>query len=252
MTSALLWGFIAAASLLLGAALGVVRQWPSRLVGAVLAFGGGALIASISFELAEEGVTEGGAWPVGLGMTAGALTYFVANRLVERSGQHPPRRAHGRAVATPSGPDRRRASGGTSLAVGAFLDGLPEQAVLGIGLASGTGISTALLVAIFVSNLPEAIGSASDMRESGTSRGRVLGLWLAVTVVCTLATLVGYLVADHATASMRGAVDGFAAGALLVMLTDSLVPEAREKCGETAGLVTALGFALAAGLSLLS
>lgn len=250
MWNAALWGTVAASSLLIGAVLGVVRPWPGRLVGGVLAFGGGALMASISFELAEEGLGTGGPGPLALGLAVGALTYYLANRAVERLGS-------GKGVhlrhrhASPSVQGRRRAQGGTALAVGAFLDGIPEQAVLGIGLAAGQGVSAALLVAIFVSNLPEAIGSATDMRSSGASRGAVLRLWLGVTVVCALATLGGYLLADMVSGPVQGGIDGFAAGALLVMLVDSLVPEAREKGGEVAGLVTVLGFALAAGLSLL-
>lgn len=249
MWTAVLWGAVAASSLLIGAVAGVARPWPAKLVGAVLAFGGGALVSSISFELAEEGLSTGGPGALAAGLVVGALTYYWANKLVEggahRSHLH---RRHG----TPTLPERRKAAGGTSLALGAFLDGIPEQAVLGIGLAAGQGVSAALLVAIFVSNLPEAIGSATDMRESGSSKGAVIRLWLGVTVVCALATVVGYLLADHTGTTLQGAIDGFSAGALLVMLVDSLIPEAREKGGESAGLLTVLGFALAAGLSLLA
>lgn len=246
MLDALLWGTIAASSLLIGAVLGIVRTWPNRLVGAVLAFGGGALIASVAFELAEEGFATGGPWTVGIGLVTGALVYYLANRLVSGQGLPLP----GRRGALRHSQDSRRAAGGTSLAVGAVLDGIPEQLVLGIGLAGGTGVSAPLLVAIFVSNLPESIGSSSDMLSSGTSRRRVVGLWVAVTVVCLGATVLGYAIADLATGGLRGFIDGFAAGALLVMLVDSLVPEAQQKAGNTAGLVTVLGFALAAFLSL--
>ncbi|MEH0111340.1 hypothetical protein V6N00_16640 [Tersicoccus sp. MR15.9] len=250
MLDALLWGTVAASSLLIGAVLGIVRSWPNRLVGGVLAFGGGALIASVAFELAEEGIQRGGPWPVGIGLAAGALSYYLANRLVS-GGNHrllPHRRHHG--VSTSH--DARRQAGGTSLAVGAVLDGIPEQLVLGIGLAGGAGVSASLLVAIFVSNLPESIGSSSDMLSSGSSRRRVAGLWVAVTVVCLASTVLGYLIADLATGGLRGFIDGFAAGALLVMLVDSLIPEAQQKAGNTAGLVTVLGFALATFLSLVA
>ena len=264
VSAAVLWGVLAASSLFLGAVLGLVRPWSPRLVGAVLAFGGGALIASISFELFEEGLRDGGPVPVGVGLAIGAIVYLLANALVERAGNGQPHRHHllrrrgGQAadevvpVGQPSLQERRRAQGGTSLAVGAFLDGIPEQAVLGIGLASGGGVGIALLVAIFVSNLPESIGSATDMRQAGQSKGVILGLWAGVTAVCALATVAGYLVADVVSAPVQGGVQGFAAGALLVMLVDSLIPEAREKAGEAAGLVTVLGFAFAAGLSFLA
>jgi ZIP family zinc transporter len=133
--------------------------------------------------------------------------------------------------------------------LGAFLDGIPEQAVLGIGLATGEGVSIGLLAAIFVSNLPEAIGSASAMKAS---HRRIIGLWLAVAAVCTLATVAGYAAADHASGTVQGEIDGFAAGALLVMLIDSMIPEARRKGGDLAGLVTVLGFAVAAALTALT
>jgi ZIP family zinc transporter len=115
------------------------------------------------------------------------------------------------------------------LLLGALLDGIPEQTVLGIGLATGEGVSIALLVAIFVSNLPESIGSATDMRSAGrSSRTIVLG-WTIVAVVCTLATIAGYGVSRLVGDRFTGGVDGFAAGALLVMLVGSMIPEAKEK-----------------------
>jgi ZIP family zinc transporter len=121
--------------------------------------------------------------------------------------------------------------------------------VLGIGLASGQGVGIGLLAAIFVSNLPEAIGSASDMKEP---KRRIIGLWVAVAIVCTLATVGGYAVADATGGELQAGIDGFAAGALLVMLIDSMIPDAREKGGATAGLVTVLGFAVAAALTKLT
>ena len=124
--------------------------------------------------------------------------------------------------------------------------------MLGIGLAAGEGISVGLLVAIFVSNMPEAIGSATEMRSAGTDRRRVLRLWCAVAAICTVASVAGYAIADAVPGELRAAIDGFAAGALLVMLIDSMIPEATRESGRVAGLVTTLGFAVAAGLSSVS
>jgi ZIP family zinc transporter len=238
MLSALLWGAVAASSLVLGALLAFAYSWPDRAVGIVLSFGAGALISAIAFELAQEGAAIGDPGITAIGLGVGAITYYVADGLLER------RSISGRQARTPEG-----AGAGPALALGAFLDGIPEQAVLGIGLASGEGVSLALLVAIFVSNLPEAIGSAAAMEEAGSSRRSVMGLWAFVAACCVAATGVGWAIADVASPELRGAIDGFAAGALLVMLIDSMAPEARKKAGRVAGLVTALGFALAAGLS---
>jgi ZIP family zinc transporter len=224
MGAALGWGALAASSLVLGALLALARDWSDRAVGAVLAFGAGALISAVSFELAEEGIQIGGEGSVAIGLAAGAVAYFLLNKLTGRTGE------------------------GGSLALGAFLDGIPEQLVLGIGLAGGSGVSAGLLVAIFVSNVPESTGATSDLkREAG--RAKVLGLWVAVAGVCTLATVAGYALADAAGGHVRGGVNGFAAGALLVMLVDTMIPEATRKLGQRAGLLTVLGFAVAAGLS---
>ena len=229
MAAALGWGALAASSLVIGALLSIARDWPEQLVGLVLAFGAGALIAAVSFELAEEGIQIGGAGAVGIGFAVGAVTYFVLDGLVERGRSDP----------------------ASALALGAFLDGIPEQLVLGLGLAAGDKISIGLLGAIFVSNLPEAIGSAADMRAEGRRRETILRLWIAVAVVCTLASVAGYAIADSLSGELEGGFNGFAAGALLVMLADSMIPEAR-KAGRTTGLATAFGFAVAAGLSSLS
>src|SRR3954471_8605972 len=116
MGAALGWGALSASSLVIGALLGLARRWPDAQVGGVLAFGAGALISAVSFELVEEGVHVGGPAAVGIGLGVGAIVYFVADRAVERR----------------AGP---KGGAGSALALGAFLDGLPEQAVLGIGLA---------------------------------------------------------------------------------------------------------------------
>jgi ZIP family zinc transporter len=239
---ALAWGSLAASSLVLGALLAFARPWSDLQVGLVLAFGAGALISAVSFELAAEGIEVGGLGWTATGLAAGALVYYALDGLIAR-----------RAVA---GRGRRgRASGenaGTALALGAFLDGVPEQVVLGFGLASGGGIGVSLLVAIFVSNLPEAIGGARDMHEAGTERSKILLLWTAVAAVCAVASVAGYLAAEGVTGELRATIDGFAAGALLVMLIDSMIPEARRGGGRVAGLATTLGFAVAAALSSLS
>jgi len=230
MGSALGWGALAASSLVLGALLGLARTWPDRAVGLVLAFGAGALISAVSFDLWEEGSDIGDPGYVGLGLAVGAATYFAADRLVGR-------------------PRRQKRTGGTALALGAFLDGIPEQMVLGIGIASGQGVSVGLLVAIFVSNLPEAIGSSSEMRAAGTRPAAIRRLWLLIALVCTVATVLGWAIASNVGGNFNACIDGFAAGALLVMLIDSMIPDAVRKGGDVSGLVTVLGFAVAAALS---
>jgi ZIP family zinc transporter len=242
MGAALGWGALAASSLIIGALLAFARRWPPQQIGFVLAFGAGALISAVSFELVQEGIDVGGGGSVAIGLAVGAITYYLADGAVAR------RFSGGRGM-----PGRMQGSApGQALALGAFLDGIPEQMVLGISVASGEGIGVGLLVAIFVSNLPEAIGASSEMERAGTRRETVLRLWAGVAAICVLATLVGYVAADAASGDLRAGINGFAAGALLVMLIDSMIPEATRQAGPTAGLITTLGFAVAAGLSQVS
>ena len=224
MAAAIGWGALAASSLILGAVLGLARKWPDRLVGLVLAFGAGALISAVSFDLAEEGLKIGGPGTVAIGLAAGALAFYVLDGALDRGGTN-------------------------ALAIGALLDGIPEQLVLGIGIAAGDGVSFGLLAAIFVSNLPEAIGSATSMREAGTRPAAIRRLWGLIAVGCAIATPAGFAIADVTGGDLQAAINGFAAGALLVMLIDSMIPEARNKAGRAGGLVTVLGFAVAMGLT---
>jgi ZIP family zinc transporter len=226
VVAALGWGALSASSLVIGAVLGLARPWPRKLIGLVLGFGAGALISAVSFELFGEGIRLAGGVPVAIGLAVGAITYFLAAGRVAAMG------------------------GGSALALGAFLDGIPEQMVLGIGLAGGQSVSAGLLAAIFVSNLPEAIGGATDMKRHMHSEKRVILNWVWIAAFCAAATVVGYAVADIASNELQAGINGFAAGALIVMLVDSMIPEATEMAGRTTGLVTTLGFAVAAGLSL--
>jgi ZIP family zinc transporter len=230
MLKAIGFGGLTAGSLVLGALLAFVHTWSRRQIGVVLAFGAGALISAVSVELVEEGIAAGGLGWTAVGLATGAITYFLLDGFIER----------------------RFSGAGAALALGAFLDGIPEQLVLGIAIASGGSVGLGLIVAIFISNVPEATGSASQLVQGGASRRRVLTLWTAVALVCTAATVVGWAVASPATDATRAAIDGFAAGALLVMLIDAMIPQARESAGRAAGLVATLGFAVAAALSSLS
>lgn len=216
--------------MIVGALAGVLRDWNARLIGLVLGFGAGALVASISFELAETGFRLAGAVAVALGLAAGAIVFYVADRAIDRKAAD--------------------SASGLPLLLGALLDGIPEQAVLGIGIADGNGVSLSLLIAVFVSNLPEAIGSATDMKSDHHRAGRIMLIWTAIAVLCAAATIIGYQLQEIAGAPLRGGINGFAAGALLVMLVGSMIPEATQKAGEKAGLAAVLGFAVAAGLSL--
>jgi zinc transporter, ZIP family len=216
---ALLWGAAAASSLIAGALVALAVTVPDRVVGLLMAFGAGTLISAVSFDLADEALRSGGLDALAVGLAAGALAFYLGDR---------------------------------ALALGALLDGVPEQAAIGLGLASGGAVGVALVAAVFLSNVPESLASAAAMRRAGRPRSHVLRLWGGVTIACALATVLGYVALESASGNLRGAVSGFAGGAILVMLADAMIPEALQKGGRTAGLVTTLGFALAVLLSQVS
>jgi zinc transporter, ZIP family len=240
MIEAFGWGVLGASALVLGALLGVIRPWPARLVGLVLGFGAGALISAVSFDLALRGLRAGGLVAVAIGLAAGALTFFVLDGMLDRLAKR-------RAASANVNPDAS-----ISLAVGAVLDGIPENLVLGVGIAREGGVSWALLVAIFVQNLPEGMGSAIGWQDAGARPWRICAGWAGVAIVTALAAPAGFALAEVLANNFSGAFNGFAAGALLVMLVDSMAPEARRKAGRSAGLATTVGFALGVALSGLS
>jgi ZIP family zinc transporter len=233
---ALAWGLAASSSLLIGAIIGLRVPLPDRALGLLMGLGAGALISGVSFELAEEAIGKGGFTPLALGLAAGALLFYAGDRALAAQGNRRksmrPRGAH------------PESSGGT-LALGALLDGIPEQAAIGIGLAAGGDVGIALVGAVFLSNVPEALGSAAAMKKAKRPASHVLGLWTAVTLVTALASMLGYAALGDASGDVNAVILGIAAGAVITMMTDSMIPEAVKHGGQSVGLVTCLGFALA-------
>jgi ZIP family zinc transporter len=232
------WGLVGSSSLLLGALIGYLAPVHHHLLGLVMGFGAGALISALTFELTAEAFRLGGADTVAAGLAAGALTYFGGNRLINR-----------RAKAGPAAQDD--ADGGDSplaLLLGAVLDGIPESAVIGITVLEGGEVGVAFLAAVFISNLPEALASAADMKRI-QSLGHVMATWTLVVAASTVAAAAGYGLLDGASGDLIGFIQAFAGGAVLTMLADEMMPQAFRKGGDQVGLITTLGFALAYLLS---
>ena len=242
MLEALLWGIFASSSLLLGGVLTLRFSISTRVLGLVMAFGSGVLISSVSFELVEEAFdTSTGAGGVGLGLFAGAVTFYLGDALLDRMGGDGRKSSAG------------NQAGGSALAIvlGIILDGVPESAVLGLTVLQEGTVSIAFLVAVFLSNLPEAIAATSGLAKSGWRASRILGLWVLVAVVCGFASLAGFALLDSAAPTTIAFVLAFAGGAILTMLADTMMPEAFENGGKMVGLFTTLGFGLAFALSAL-
>jgi ZIP family zinc transporter len=235
------WGAVAASSLVLGAWIALARPVKKRTLGLVMAFGAGVLLSSVAFELVEVAVGLAGQLPMAIGLGLGAIAFFLGDRAIDRLGA-----AGMGSVSGPTSPES-----GLAIVLGAALDGIPESIVLGLSFAGGEGIGLAFLVAVFISNLPEGIAGTAGLRTAGWSGPRILRLWLIVVAASAVAALLGGSILADAGGILHGVILAFAGGAILTMLTDTLIPEAYENAGRSAGLLATLGFGVAFLLSLL-
>ena len=236
------WGFLAASSLIMGGALALWYRVGERTLGIVMAFGSGVLISAVAFELVEEAFAKaGGKGGVALGLFAGSSVFFAGDALIDRMG----------------GSDRKHSGGlqadgsAPAIVLGIVLDGIPESIVLGLTVVVGGSVSAAFLVAVALSNVPEAIAASSGLSQSGWAAGRILGLWTLVALVSGLAALVGFTAFDSASQNTIAFVLSFAGGAILTMLADTMMPEAFEHGGKLVGVVTTFGFGVAFAISAL-
>ena len=238
MLAAVWWGGIAAASLLVGYAL-ANRGLSDQVIGIVMGLGAGALISAIAYELVPESAIDSGAMLVAFAL--GALVFFGGDWLIDHRGGHKRKDIAG----NPPG------GSGPAIFVGTLLDNIPESLILGMGLATGTGVNVAFLAAVFISNLPEGMAGSLNLRSAGYTRRSILWLWIALVVVSAACAGVGYALLHRLPTIDAGPAQAFAAGAMLTMLADAMMPEAFEHGGKTVGLFTVTGFLLAAILSVL-
>ena len=238
MGEAFFWGAVGASSLLIGAVVAYVASPSRRFIAVVMALGAGLLIGSVAFELIDEALKIAEVGRVGLFMLIGAATFTLGNWYLDRKGAG----------------DRKDSSGaqedGSPLGIvfGSILDGIPESFVLGLTVLEG-GVSVGLLMGVLLSNLPEGMSSSAGLRIAGWRRGRVLGMWLAVVIVAGVSAALGYQVLGDASGHSGAFAQGFAAGALLAMVADTMLPEAYEVEKGFTGSLVVVGFAISLILS---
>jgi ZIP family zinc transporter len=239
-----LWGLLAGGALVLGALVAWFVRVPGYLVAGIMAFGAGVLISALSFDLVDEAERIGGLWPTVGGFLGGAAVYVVANVALARRGARHRKRS---GEQQPS--EQEQGGSGTAIAVGALLDGVPESVVLGLSLLGGGGIGVPVLAAIFISNVPEGLSSSAGMKANGRSARYVFGVWTGIAVASGLAGMLGVLLLDGAPASLIAVITAVAAGAILAMVADTMIPEAFERTHLYAGLIATLGFVTAFAIS---
>lgn len=254
-------GLVAGSLLLVGAALAWLFRVPSGVVASVLAFGAGVLISALAYELVAEARDDGGLVPTVLGFALGALIYVAADAIIDSRGRRVRARsgavsgaASGAGSGAGSGADPQDAQqgaarSGTSLLIGALVDGIPESIVLGSTVAATGGLSLPIVLAIAISNLPEGLSSTAGMKSAGRSAGYVFTVWGSVVAVSSAAALLGFLLLQGAAPEVIAFITTIAAGGMLAMVCNTMIPAAFARDQAFTGLFATLGFLAAFTIS---
>jgi ZIP family zinc transporter len=233
MLNAFFIGLIATSSLVIGGIIASRFSLSKRTLGIIMAFGAGTLISAVSYELIFESVRQakGTGFPA-FGFFAGAFTFFFADKLIGKLG------ANNHMAIEAS----KHSSLVIPMVLAIILDGVPESIVIGLGIFEGGKVSLAMLVAVFISNLPESIAGSTGMKANGWSKSKIILLWLGIALVCAFSTVAGFSLFSGASPQWMSFIQAYAGGAILMVLANSMMPEAFEHGGKLAGVFTVLGF----------
>lgn len=235
---AVLWGGLAGSALIIGSLSGYFFKLSQRAVAGVMAFGSGALISALSFEMVGKAYDTGGLLSTATGFVLGAIIYSAANYLVSNCGAVYRKRSN---LSNKLDADQLY-NNARAIAVGALIDGIPESIVIGLGLLQGGAVSVVTVIAIFVSNVPEALSSSVGMKNKGKSLVFILSIWGGIAVISSIFSGIGYLAFQNVSISVVAVTMAVAAGAILSMIVDTMIPEAFEETHNFAGLITVIGF----------
>jgi ZIP family zinc transporter len=236
---AFLWGLVVGSGLMMGVLISYFVNLPHRLIAVIMGFGGGVLLSVLTFELLEEAYIHGGLLFSVMGFIAGAIVFSGANWFISLAGGKHRKRCSECIVQYSA---NKKKSNGLAIAIGSAMDDIPEAVIVGIALVGGGAISKAVLVGFFLANIPEGLASASGMKQSGRSALYIFGLWGGITFLTGIGGILGYSVFGSYPATRIAFITALAAGGILSMVAETMIPEAFEESHSFIGFITALGF----------
>lgn len=237
---ALIWGLVSGGALVIGALAGYYVKFSNRAIAGIMAFGSGVLISMLAFDLMDDAFHQGGIIATSIGFLLGAIIYTAANEVLALYGARHRKRSNLKKLT-----EEENDANSMGIALGALLDGIPESIVIGLSLLGGAGVSIVAVIGIFLSNLPEGLSSATGMKKAGKSKKYIFGLWIGIAIISGIAAFLGYTVFGGFSNATIAASTAFAAGAILAMLIDTMIPEAFHETHKATGVIVVIGFLVA-------
>ncbi|MCD7036302.1 ZIP family metal transporter [Metabacillus sp. GX 13764] len=239
------WGAFAGSSIFIGALMALFLKIPTRVIGWIMSFGTGVLIGAASFDLLGDSVESGGLLPSALGFLGGALLFTVSEYFISKSGG----KHRKRSGAKDSSQNQDQNQSGIGIFIGTLIDAIPESIIIGVSLLQGQGVSVLMVAAVLISNFPEGLSSTVGLRKAGHSRKTVFILWIIVTVIAAVSSLLGFALFASASPALLAVISSFAAGGIIAMVAATMMPEAFEEGGPIVGMISSLGLLVSLILS---